>query len=131
MSHLSLINPERARFHGHLDTSTLGGAGFASQHSLWKLDWDLRAYDGILVAAPAGDGKRYALTLKDEIPGRRGDGRERSGVSWEAEFVVGEEGCDVFLPWAEFKATYRGRDKKDADPLDLGSIKRVGLMMRR
>lgn len=52
-------------------------------------------------------------------------------MSWEAEFVVENGGGDVFLPWSEFGATYRGKEKKDADPLDLKSVKRVGLMMRR
>jgi hypothetical protein len=76
------------------------------------------------------------LTLKDDIPGRRDDGREMSGITWEA--LVETSGCsaeggseDVFLPWKAFKATYRGRDKDDAKPLNLKSIKRVSFMMRR
>jgi hypothetical protein len=82
------------------------------------------------------DGKRYLLTLKDDIPGRRDDGREMSGITWEAEFDASgtnEAGKaeEVFLPWSAFKATYRGRDKEDAKPLDLKSIKRVSFMMRR
>lgn len=132
-----MINPEKARFYGHLDTDTLGGAGFASQHSLGVLDWDLSAYDGGMVVAVAqADGKRYALTLKDEIPPRRDDGRDEAGVSWEADFVVSQDASDldlqhVYLPWSAFKPTYRGRPKPDARPLDLAHVKRVGLMMRR
>ncbi|KAK0766233.1 hypothetical protein N5P37_001125 [Trichoderma harzianum] len=134
-SHLSVINPEKARFYGHLDTQTLGGAGFASQHSLGVLDWDLSGYEGIIVSVAEADGKRYALTLKDEIPPKRGDGREEAGISWEAEFTVSEAGSEidlktVFLPWTAFEPTYRGRPKPDAKPLDLSKIKRVGLMMR-
>ncbi|KAK6445481.1 hypothetical protein FP744_10001729 [Trichoderma asperellum] len=131
-----MINPERARFYGHLDTKTLGGAGFASQHSLGVLNWNLSDYEGgIVVAVAKADGKRYALTLKDEIPPRRGDGREEAGISWEAEFEVVEDGAgldlkNVYLPWSAFKPTYRGRPKPDAKPLDLSSVKRVGLMMR-
>ena len=135
-SYLSVANPERAIFHGHLDTSTLGGAGFASQHSLGTLSLDLSGYEGILVtvAAPDGDtaadGKRYVLTLKNELKPRRDDGRERSSLTYEAEFVADDTG-DYKLPWDAFKATYRGREKPDADPLDLKNIKRVGLMLRR
>ncbi|KAL7946583.1 complex I intermediate-associated protein 30 domain-containing protein [Trichoderma barbatum] len=134
-SHLSVINPERARFYGHLDTQTLGGAGFASQHSLGVLNWDLAGYEGIVIAVAQADGKRYALTLKDEIPPKRGDGRDEAGISWEAEFSVWKDGSDydlkaVFLPWSAFKPTYRGRPKSDAKPLDLSNVKRVGLMMR-
>lgn len=132
-----MINPEKARFYGHLDTKTLGGAGFASQHSLGVLDWDLSGYEGgIVIAVAKADGKRYALTLKDEIPPRRGDGRAEAGISWEAEFEVFHDGSsldykNVYLPWSAFKPTYRGRPKPDAKPLDLAHVKRVGLMMRR
>ena len=133
MSHLDVLNPEKARFYGHLDTKTLGGAGFASQHSRGVLQLDLSAYDmGIVVSVAKADGRRYALTLKDEIPPRRDDGREQSGVSWEAEFMVDGSGpADVKLPWSVFKPTYRGRPKEDTKPLRLSNIKRVGLMMRR
>ncbi|KAL3962657.1 hypothetical protein ACCO45_004180 [Purpureocillium lilacinum] len=131
-SHLTVENPERARFHGHLDTTALGGAGFASQHSIGDLSLDLRDYEGIIVAIAGpdhADGKRYALTLKDNLPPPRDDGREQSGVSWEAEFVAKKPG-DVKLRWEDFKPTYRGKPKHDAEPLNLGDIKRVGLMMR-
>ncbi|KAM4063114.1 complex I intermediate-associated protein 30 (CIA30) domain-containing protein [Hirsutella rhossiliensis] len=132
-SHLT-VSPRRptARFHGHLDTQTLGGAGFASQRTRGALALDLRAYDGVVVsiAGPAAaDGKRYALTLKDSLEPPRRDGRDRAGVSWEADFVA-DRPRDVKLVWSDFKPTYRGRPKEDAEPLDLAGIKRVGLMMR-
>jgi len=85
----------------------------------------------VAIAGPDhADGKRYALTLKDNLPPPRDDGREQSGVSWEAEFVAKKPG-DVKLRWEDFKPTYRGKPKHDAEPLNLGDIKRVGLMMRR
>lgn len=120
--------------------------------------WDLSAYDGLLLtietsgcsetnAGTRDDAKRYLVTLKDEIPGRRDDGREQSGISWEAEFtsaaasvgrptLIGDDEHRhsqrlVFLGWDEFKPTYRGRPKPDASPLDRSDIKRIGLMMRR
>lgn len=130
-SHLTVTNPETGCFHGSLDTSTLGGAGFASQHSAGILTLDLSSYDGIVIAVSGStDGKRYALTLKDCIPGHRDDGRRKSGISWQAEFKPHGTG-EVFLAWGDFKATYRGKDKPDAPPLDLANIKRIGLMMRR
>ncbi|GAB0135023.1 hypothetical protein EsDP_00003375 [Epichloe bromicola] len=130
-SYLSVDHPDRARFHGHLDTSTLGGAGFASQHSLGELHLNLKDYDGIVVSIKGpekADGKRYALTLKNDLAPPTRDGREQSSVSWEAQFVAEKPG-DVKLSWDKFKATYRGREKRDA-VLDLKDIKRVGLMMR-
>lgn len=132
-SNLTVDSPDHARFHGHLDTSTLGGAGFASQHSLGELHLDLTDYDGIIVSIRGpdkADGKRYALTLKDALAPPTDDGREQSSVSWEAQFVANKPG-DIKLPWDEFKATYRGREKDDAGHLDLKHIKRIGLMMRR
>ena len=114
--------------------------------------WDLSAYDGIEVEVGRGDGKVYTLILKDgeeAAGGKREDGREKAGVSWEVDFVVGEEGgvgdgdeekegggggdegTKIWVPWEEFKATYRGKEKDDAGELKRGEIKRVGLMMRR
>lgn len=90
----------------------------------------MSGYEGLRLSLGKGsDGKKYVITLKDEIPGRREDGRMKSGVSWEAVFRAGEE--EVWLPWGEFKPTYRGRPKDDAKALDLKDVKRVGLMMRR
>ncbi|KAK0385182.1 hypothetical protein NLU13_7660 [Sarocladium strictum] len=127
--------PEFARFSGHLDTSTLGGAGFASQRTKGELDLDLSEAVGLCISVCKSDGKRYLLTLKDEIPGQRDDGREMSGITWEADFTADEstetsQAKEVFLPWNAFKATYRGRSKDDAKPLNLKSIKRVSFMMR-
>ncbi|CAH0056448.1 unnamed protein product [Clonostachys solani] len=156
VSRLAVSDDGRAAtFTGHLDTSTLGGAGFASQRTRGTLHQDLSAYDGLLITVTGGDSKRYAVTLKDDIPGRRDDGRDLSGVSWEADFALssgaGEgtnesshadqqtetttrasatDGQQVYLPWGQFKATYRGRPKPDAEPLDLTDVKRFGIMMR-
>ncbi|KPM42592.1 hypothetical protein AK830_g4021 [Neonectria ditissima] len=131
ISYLTVTDPERARFHGHLDTKTLGGAGFASQRTVGELALDLSGYAGLVLALGGGaSGHRYTLTLKDAIPGDRGDGRDQAGLSWETDFEAPREGGDVPLPWDKFRATYRGRDKEDAEPLDLTSIKRVSLMMR-
>lgn len=96
-----------------------------------------------------GDGKVYTLILKDEqAAGRREDGREKAGVNWEVDFRVGGEdaggeevekegdgGDDVttkvWVPWDDFKATYRGKEKEDAGELKKGEVRTIGLMMRR
>ncbi len=134
-SYLSVSDADKthASFNGHLDTSTLGGAGFASQRSRGELALDLSSYEGILIIVAGQhkpDGKCYVLTLKDELLSPRMDGRETSSISWEAEFAAEQPG-EIKLPWKVFKATYRGRDKPDTKPLDRGNIKRLGLMMRR
>lgn len=76
----------------------------------------------------------YTFIVKDEILPPGGDGREQSTVSWEYEFRVdgeGEGGKRVWIPWGELKATYRGKEKRDAKPIELGGVRRFSLMMRR
>jgi len=77
--------------------------------------------------------------LKDNLLDRNPEnGREQATISWEYDFEVLQTiGADekaktdsVFIPWSNLKPTYRGKDKKDADPLDLKSIKRMSIMMR-
>lgn len=115
-----------------LDTQTLGGAGFASQTTSGAETWDLSGYDGVEVEVVTGDGKRYTLIVKDEVPeGKREDGRERSGVNWECDFEAGGEKAVVWVPWGRFKAVYRGVEKPDAGPLRTAEIKRFSLMCRR
>lgn len=90
-----------------------------------------------------GDGKVYTLILKDEnAAGKRDDGREKAGISWEAEFRVEAEGGGekeenvagrkgIWVPWGEFTPMYRGRERKDAGKLKTGEVRKVGFMMRR
>lgn len=154
-SYLTALPSNCARFHGHLDTTTLGGAGFASQFSppeIFGLNgndkekkkdcWDLSSYDGIEIEIWKGDGKTYTFILKDEEQTeKREDGREKAGINWEIEFTGGgesddervkeKEGTKVWVPWGDFKATYRGKEKKDAGELKTREVRRVGLMMRR
>jgi hypothetical protein len=138
-----------ARFSGTLDTTTLGGAGFASQQTQGDLNWDLSDYDGIVLKfrpgagaqsdiEEGGGGKKYTLLLKDNIPDRRRDGRERSAVCWEVDFrakrPAGSEGTTLrhYFKWSDFRATYRGRDCPDHEKkkLNISGIKRIGFMVR-
>ncbi|KAI0870288.1 NADH:ubiquinone oxidoreductase intermediate-associated protein 30 [Hypoxylon argillaceum] len=119
---------ETARFYGELDITALGGAGFASQRSPDSQHWDLSGFEGLRLGIKTGDGKKYTLTVKDEILPKRPDGREQSTVSWEFDFAG--EGTELDIPWRDLKPTYRGKPKLDAKPLDLTSIKRISIMMR-
>lgn len=79
-----------------------------------------------------GDGKRYTLIIKDEVPDeQREDGREKSSVNWEYDFEGGGEKVVIWVPWGSFKAVYRGVEKPDAGSLKTGEIKRFSLMCRR
>lgn len=140
-----MLGPQ-AEFAGHLDITALGGAGFASQRTADDVPpWDVSAYDALVLDVARADGKKYTLTLKDEVLPRRPDGRDQSTVSWEYDFVVppaaaaadaddddaGTASCRVVIPFGAFEPTYRGRPKPDAEPLDLSSVKRMSFMMRR
>lgn len=121
-----------AKFHGNLDIKTLGGAGFASQRTTGEhLHWDLSKYTGLLLDIRESDDKQYTLILKDELLPKSPNGREQSTLSWEYDFRTKNEGEKVLVRWEDLKPTYRGREKKDAKPLDLKNIKRFSLMMRR
>ena len=121
-----------AIFHGNLDIKTLGGAGFASQRTTGEdRNWDLSKYEGLILDIAKSDEKQYTLTLKDELLPKSSNGREQSTVSWEYDFKVESEGAKVYIYWDDFKPTYRGREKKDAKPLDLQHVKRISFMMRR
>ncbi|KAI9878611.1 MAG: hypothetical protein M1830_000430 [Pleopsidium flavum] len=121
---------------------TLGGAGFASQRTTSSThSWDLSAYDGIMLDIKSGDGKMYTFIIKDEILPPSEGGREQASISWEYDFRAenrgdedegsrGEEEKQVWIPWSKLKATYRGREKKDAAPIDLSHVRRFSLMMR-
>ncbi|KAI0010368.1 NADH:ubiquinone oxidoreductase complex I intermediate-associated protein 30 [Xylariaceae sp. FL0662B] len=128
-------DPPVASFHGHLDTTALGGAGFASQRSRDPRSWDVSGCRGLCLKfkddGGGGDGKKYTLVLKDEVLPRRPDGRERGTVSWEYDFASRDAGAEpLFIPWKDFKPMYRGKPKPDARPLNVGDIRRVGIMMR-
>lgn len=84
--------------------------------------------------------KKYTFILKDNLLDRNPEnGREQATISWEYDFEVLQTiGADekaktesVFIPWSNLRPTYRGKQKNDADPLDLKSIKRMSIMMRR
>lgn len=120
-----------AKFEGNLDITTLGGAGFASQRTVTEEHkWDLSDYDGIDLSVDHADGKLYTLTLKDEILPKRPDGREQSTLSWEFDFRA-QRATTFFIKWSDFRPTYRGKDQKYVEPLDLKNIRRFGIMIRR
>ena len=64
--------------------------------------------------------------------------REQATISWECDFELPpqdeEKGATnhcLFIPWDSLFPTYRGKVKKDAEPLNLKHIKRMSIMMRR
>ncbi len=149
-----------AHFHSLKDTTTLGGAGFASQLNPTGFPWkvDAETYRGLAIRfrrppsaslTPGSEGKVpgggkapvsvYCLQLKMTVPEDRPDGRRESAVTYEWDFdayTAGETNprdpgvLHAQADWSEFKATYRGRPKDDAEPLDLAKVKEWSIMAR-
>lgn len=88
-----------------------------------------------------GDGRRYTIVVKDVIPGKRPDGRDESGLSWEWDFIApGGDGGNaegegvatlVGVRWGDLRPTYRGREVENPPKLNLGGVKRLSIMIRR
>ena len=106
------------RFSGNVSLENNGG--FASIRSL-PIERDLSAYDGILMRI-RGDGKRYALNLRTDVQFRAGSYR----VKFDTE---ASKWLEVFLPFADFRATSFGVELPDAPPLDLQKIRSFGLLI--
>lgn len=162
----STTHKNGALFAGHLDTETLGGAGFAAQFSPTGekeedngRGWDLTGYKGLqLKVVGKRDEKVYTLVLKDSTSSPNVYGLEEenedenrnetgnktpqaSSFSWEAEFKISaqrgeeengeEDGVNLWLPWKEFKPTFRGKRVEGGGEWKDGWVDRVGFMMRR
>ncbi|TKA22240.1 hypothetical protein B0A50_08109 [Salinomyces thailandicus] len=138
-SYLDASDKKIGRFYGNLDIKTLGGAGFASQRTTGDdREYDLSKYAGIELRIAKGDKKRYTFIFKDErLPPNPENGREQATISYEADFelppqTVPGDAHDryVSIPFKSLNPTYRGKLKKDAQPLKTSSIKRMSIMMR-
>ncbi|KAK6355659.1 hypothetical protein TWF718_000051 [Orbilia javanica] len=94
-----------ATFHGDLDITALGGAGFASQRTADAAGapWDLSKADGVAIGLGDIDDRIYTLVLKDTILPKRPDGREQSTISYEFSFSILNNGNDGLG-----RAIYRG-----------------------
>jgi hypothetical protein len=122
-----------ATFSGHLDITTLGGAGFASQRTADNFPaQDISGSPSIVLDIAKTDGKRYVFVCKDDVQPKLPDGREQSTISWEYDFKqeAGFQG-ELEIKLQDFKPTYRGRPKSDAQPIDWSKVQRFGFLMRR
>ncbi|KAF4211361.1 hypothetical protein CNMCM8980_009995 [Aspergillus fumigatiaffinis] len=128
-STLTILPNHTVQLHGHLNITTLGGAGFASQRTTDDLSRDLSGADRLELDIAGSDGKVYTLVLRDRLLPKQPDGREQSTVSWEYEFRKAEKAI-VRVRWVDLRAMYRGRGV-DAEPLDLRNIERISIMVRR
>ena len=109
---------ETLEFFGTLSLENNGG--FTSVRSpTGKLD--VSDCDAIVIRV-RGDGRTYYANVY--VP------TERYSVSYRTEFTTEEgEWQDIRLSFADFKATFRGRNLPNAPPLDLSNIQSMGFLL--
>lgn len=135
-----------------IDIKTLGGAGFASQCTIYTPPLNLLAspYSSSSTKAtglvlrlrnPANDLKlaekttssegsptTFVLTLKNVRPADRTDGRKESVVNFEYHWDMtklqlnSDDSLDVTARWNQFVPTYRGREDKSGIQLDPSNV---------
>jgi monofunctional biosynthetic peptidoglycan transglycosylase len=108
----------RLRFSGTVSLENNGG--FSSIRSA-PVERDLSAYEGVLIRI-RGDGKRYALTLRTDLQIRAGSYR----IKFETK---ANEWQDVFLPFADFRATSFGTELRNAPPVNTRKIRSFGFII--
>lgn len=117
-SRLDETAEEVASFRGQLSLEQ--GGGFASV----RCDFpprDLSRERGLSLRV-RGDGRTYKLRLRDHVP--------VGGADWQARFeTVSGVWITVHLPFDTFAPTSRGKAVPDAEPLDLGSVTTIGLLV--
>lgn len=115
------------------DTKTLGGAGFASQCTTFhpRLCFPSPPSRGLYLtlrrppAIPDSQPTSFVLSLKNDEPEDRENGRRGSVMHYEWSFDVRAQAEGVFTieaEWKDFKGTFRGREDKEAPNLDPTSI---------
>jgi monofunctional biosynthetic peptidoglycan transglycosylase len=113
-----LVKEGIARFEGTVSLENNGG--FASVRSRSR-DYDISLFQGMVLRV-RGDGKRYAFRL------RTTSGFD--GISYEARFKsVADQWITVRMPFKAFQPVFRGRVIRDAEPLDLKSVKTFGFLI--
>ncbi|KAG0143461.1 hypothetical protein CROQUDRAFT_661165 [Cronartium quercuum f. sp. fusiforme G11] len=137
------------RFHGTLDTKTLGGAGFASEtYRKQLLSFPSERYSGIVLeVGPLSSTssmtiRNFTFVLKNEATVRGPDGKQQSTISYEFDFSLPVANSDIdhlpaldrrleiSIPFVELRPTYRGRPQNDAKKFNSSHITELSIMCR-
>lgn len=95
--------------------------GFCSASSRSRSVHNLTGFDGIAVRLK-GDGRRYKLTLKNE--------KEFTGFSYQYVFDTRpDKHSDLYAPFDNFIASFRGRSLEIAAPVDRSHITSIGFLI--
>lgn len=119
------LEGNHARFYGKLDTTKLGGAGFASQKYVFNPPENMSVYQGLHINLSKFDGKTYAINLYDNRSTSSETGK--SVVTYKNTLKATE--TDIILLFKDFKPYYRGVPV-EGEPLDWEAITGFSLMMQ-
>ena len=120
VSRSSIVPTDRGTglFSGELSLENNGG--FTSIRAVVNQDY-LDGYEALEMRV-WGDGRTYQLRL------RMDNGFD--GISYKVDFDTQDgEWCTLRIPFASFRATFRGRRVPDAAPLAPENIQQVGFML--
>lgn len=117
-SNIELTKNGSASFSGYLSLDNNGG--FASTRAI--LDHlDLTGFSGITMRVK-GDGRTFQLRIRTS--------GTLDGASYASEFATeAGEWTEVFLPFSEFRPTFRGRVPRGMGPLDPSTIRQIGFLI--
>jgi monofunctional biosynthetic peptidoglycan transglycosylase len=117
-SRISLSGNKLALFYGEVSLENYGG--FASLRTHLR-EFNLKGYMGLIVRIK-GDGKSYRLRLRTD------DSYE--GIAYQSPFSTEQDKWMIVrLPFNAFTPVFRGRVIKDAPPLDISAVRRIGFMI--
>ncbi|KAJ3141969.1 hypothetical protein HK100_004757 [Physocladia obscura] len=121
-------------FSGNLDTTTLGGAGFASARFNFDAPLNLTGVRALLITVASRDDKTYALNLVDSLPETSPDGRKQSAIEYKFSFgpesSFSEKNAEIYAPISGFVPYYRGRRVENAPPLNTSNIVAISIMIQ-
>lgn len=103
------------------NVSLRNNGGFASVRT--QVPYDLHYYDGIKIKIK-GDGNIYCLRL------RSAEGNFLTRYSYEAKFNTNGEWQEIYIPFTEFVAVYRGSRLRNVPPINLKDIAELSFMIR-
>lgn len=107
-----------AVFEGNVSLENQGG--FASVSAVVDLPGVSR-FEGVAVRV-RGDGRTYRLRL-------RMDDRF-DGIAYQVPFATERDAWQIVrMPFGNFRASFRGQDRPDAEPLDPARIRQLGFLI--
>jgi monofunctional biosynthetic peptidoglycan transglycosylase len=117
-SRIALADNKAALFQGIVSLENYGGFASMRTHSR---EFELSGCSGLMIRVK-GDGKDYRLRLRTDS--------DYEGIAYQAHFSTEQDQwITARLSFDAFTPVFRGRVIKDAPPLDITAVRRIGFMI--